>query len=69
MKKIVFSIVLVLASISTYAQKDFQGMAVYESKTSTSDFKKRFEGNKDITPEMQKMMEERMKRMFKKTFI
>lgn len=51
------------------AQKDFQGMAVYESKTSTSDFKTRMEGNKDITPEMQKMIEERMKKMFEKTFI
>ena len=44
-------------------------MAVYETKTSTSDFKKRFEGNKDITPEMQKTIEERMKKMFEKTFI
>jgi GLPGLI family protein len=44
-------------------------MAVYETKTSTEDFKKRFEGNKDITPEMQKMMEERMKKAFEKTFI
>jgi GLPGLI family protein len=50
------------------AQKDFQGMAVYESKTSTADFKSRFEGNKEITPEIQKMIEERMKKMFEKTF-
>jgi len=51
------------------AQKSFQGMAVYESKTSTADFKSRFEGNKEMTPEMQKMIEERMKKMFEKTFI
>ena len=44
-------------------------MAVYESKTSTSDFKSRMSGNKDITPEMQKMIEDRMKKMFEKTFI
>lgn len=44
-------------------------MAVYESKTSTSDFKTRFEGNKDMTPDMQKMIEDRMKKMFEKTFI
>ena len=44
-------------------------MAVYETKTSTADFKKRFEGNKDITPEMQKTIEDRMKKMFEKTFI
>ncbi len=43
-------------------------MAVYESKTSTADFKARMEGNKDVSPEMQKNMEERMKKMFEKTF-
>ncbi len=69
MKKILFSLFLILTTLFSYAQKDFQGMAVYESKTSTADFKARFEGNKDITPEMQKMIEERMKKMFEKTFI
>jgi GLPGLI family protein len=49
--------------------QEFQGMAVYESKTSTSDFKTRMEGNKEMTPDMQKMIEERMKKMFEKTFI
>ncbi len=58
-----------LAFITSNAQKDFQGMAVYESKTSTAEFKSRMDGNKDITPEMQKMIEERMKKMFEKTFI
>ena len=51
------------------AQKDFQGSATYETKTSTADFKKRFEGNKDITPEIQAMIEQRMKKMFEKTFV
>ncbi|WP_298157369.1 GLPGLI family protein [Flavobacterium sp.] len=51
------------------AQKEFQGTAVYESKTSTSEFKSRFAENKEITPEMQKMIEENMKKMFEKTFI
>lgn len=69
MKKIVASFVLFTAFLSSNAQKDFQGMAVYESKTSTADFKKRFEGNKEMTPDMQKMIEERMKKMFEKTFI
>jgi hypothetical protein len=59
MKKIVVSILFTMTFLSVFAQKDFQGMAVYESKTSTSDFKKRFEGNKEMTPEMQKMIEER----------
>jgi len=51
----------------SYAQ-DFQGMATYESKTSTADFKSRMEGNKDMTPDVQKMIEDRMKLMFEKTF-
>ena len=69
MKKIALTFSLLLAFITSNAQKDFQGMAVYESKTSTSDFKSRMSGNKDMTPEMQKMIEERMKSMFEKTFI
>jgi GLPGLI family protein len=69
MKKILFTISLLSLFITTNAQKDFQGMAVYESKTSTADFKKRFEGNKDITPEMAKMIEDRMKKMSEKTFV
>ena len=69
MKKLAFTIALLVVFITSNAQKDFQGIAVYESKTSTSDFKKRFEGNKEVTPEMQKMIEERMKKMFEKTYI
>lgn len=69
MKNIVFTFSLLVAFITANAQKDFQGMAVYESKTSTSDFKSRMSGNKDITPDMQKMIEDRMKKMFEKTFI
>lgn len=63
--------ILALTIVSSFGVKaqGFQGMAIYESKTSTSDFKMRMEGNKDITPEMQKNMEERMKKMFEKTFV
>ena len=68
MRTLLYTSLLLLAFITSNAQKDFQGMAVYESKTSTSDFKSRFEGNKEITPEMQKMIEERMKTMFEKRF-
>ncbi|HLA55135.1 MAG TPA: GLPGLI family protein [Flavobacterium sp.] len=64
----VTSAFIVLSFFNLHAQ-DFQGMAVYESKTSTADFKSRMQGNKDITPEMQKMIEERTKQMFEKTFI
>jgi GLPGLI family protein len=69
MKKIVFIGSLLLTVFLSNAQKDFQGVAIYESKTSTSDFKSQISGNKDITPEMQKMIEERMKKMFEKTFV
>jgi GLPGLI family protein len=69
MYKIIFVLVFaIVSSLGLHAQ-EFQGMAIYESKTSTSDFKTRMQGNKDITPEMQKNMEERMKKMFEKTFI
>lgn len=69
MKHLLYTSLFLLAFFTSNAQKDFQGMAVYETKTSTSDFKTRMEGNKDITPEMQKMIEERMKKAFEKTFI
>jgi GLPGLI family protein len=69
MKKIVLFFVFFLSFMQTQAQKDFQGMAVYESKTSTSEFKERMAGNKDMNPDMQKMIEERMKKMFEKTFV
>ena len=68
MKKI-FLAILGLSTFIATAQKDFQGMAVYESKTSTVEFAKNFEGNKDITPEMKTQIMERMKKMFEKTFI
>ena len=64
--------ILAIISLTTFmavAQKDFQGMAVYESKTSTSEFAKNFDGNKDMTPEMKTQIMERMKKMFEKTFV
>ena len=69
MYKLIFTLVLAIASYMGLRAQEFQGIAVYESKTSTSDFKTRMEGNKSMTPEMQKMIEERMKKMFEKTFI
>ena len=68
MKKLFLAALFLAAIFQTHAQ-DFQGMAVYESKTSTSDMKARMEGNKDITPEMRAMAESMMKKMFEKTFI
>lgn len=69
MKKIVALAIFALGISNAHAQKDFQGMAVYESKTSTADMKTMMGRNKDITPETQKIIEERMKGMFEKTFI
>lgn len=69
MSKIIFTIAVLFAVHLGLQAQEFQGMAVYESKTSTAEFKERMSGNKDITPEMQKNMEERMKKMFEKTFI
>lgn len=69
MKNLFFTSLMLLAFATSNAQKDFQGMAVYESKTSTAEFKDRMSGNKEITPEMQKMIEENMRKMFEKTFI
>jgi len=69
MKTIVVTLLTFFAAVISAIAQDFQGMAVYESKTSTSDFQSSFAGNRDITPEMQKMFEERMKKMFEKTFV
>ena len=57
MSKILFTIALLFTVHLGIQAQEFQGVAVYESKTSTSDFKARMEGNKDISPEMQKNME------------
>ena len=69
MYKVIIAVVLTVASYMGLRAQEFQGMAVYESKTSTSDFKSRMEGNREMTPDMQKRREERMKKMFEKTFI
>lgn len=68
MKKL-FSIAIVLLSVVSTSAQEFQGLAVYESKTSTSDLKANFGGNREITPEMQKNIEERMRKMMEKTFV
>jgi len=69
MNKIIFTLVLWMASYLGLKAQEFQGMAVYQSKTSTEDMKVRLSENKNLTPEMQKTIEERMKKMFEKTFI
>jgi GLPGLI family protein len=60
---------LLLGILTVFAQKEFQGLAVYASKTSSADMSKRLDGNKDMTPDVRKMIEERMKSVLEKTFI
>jgi GLPGLI family protein len=69
MYKLIFTVALAMTSCMGLHAQEFQGMATYESKTSIADFKTRMEGNKNMTPDVQKMIEERMKKMFEKTFI
>jgi GLPGLI family protein len=59
-------VVLVLSASAKVLAQDFQGMAVYESKTSLGDLKI---GGKDMNDEMSKLIMERMKKQFEKTFI
>jgi len=68
MKKIILSVAIIFASILSVNAQGFQGMAVYESKTSMGDDMPKLD-SKEITPEMRKMIEERMKSMFEKTFV
>jgi GLPGLI family protein len=69
MRNLLYTSLCLLAFFTANAQKDFQAMAVYESKTSTADFKTSFGGNKNVSPDMQKMIEERVKKALEKTYI
>ncbi len=66
MKKIVLLIAVVFNYVTATAQ-DFQGVAYYESKTSFDDFPS--PPGREMTAEMKKRMQERMKSMFEKTYI
>jgi radical SAM superfamily enzyme len=66
MNKFIILLSLAIVSFLDLQAQDFQGLVVYESKTSTADFK--MGDNKEMTPEMQKMIEERMKKFSEKTF-
>lgn len=68
MHKISLTLGVIFLTYFGASAQAFQGMAVYESKTSTADFKARMSGNRNVTPEMQKNFEEGMKSMFEKTF-
>lgn len=57
-----------LAAYFLGSAQNFQGVAVYESKTSLGQDLAKI-SNLDMDPEMKKMVEEQMKKMFEKTFI
>ncbi|MFN3756235.1 MAG: GLPGLI family protein [Flavobacterium sp.] len=69
MKNIVFLLCFIFLSIPTVFAQSFSGMAVYESKTSTADMMANMQGNREIPPDRMKMIEDRMKKAFEKTFI
>lgn len=68
MIRLIIQLTILLITAVGFSQ-NFQGMAVYESKTSTSEASERMRDNKNITPEMLVMIEARMKKMSEKTFI
>lgn len=64
--KTLIACLALFASTFTYAQDSFQGIATYQSKT-TMDLDGW--GGRKMSPERKKMIMERMKSMFEKTFI
>jgi len=64
--KSLFTLVLFIASLASFAQKDFQGKATYMSKT-TMDMDSW--GNGQVSDQQKKQIAERMKSMLEKTFI
>ena len=65
--KSIYTLLLAFVSITTFAQKDFQGKATYMSKT-TMDMS-RWSRNGQMTEARKKQIAERMKSMLEKTFI
>lgn len=66
MKKLSIFIISLMGLAAT--AQDFQGVATYESKTALPDMSG-MRRPKDITPEMEKQMQERMKKALEKTYI
>jgi GLPGLI family protein len=62
----IFACITLLATSLTFAQDDFQGVATYMSKT-TVDMDNW--GGREMSPERKKMIMDRMKNMFEKTYI
>lgn len=65
--KTVITYLALFCSVVVFAQKNFQGKAVYQKKTKID--VSRFENNKNIPPERKKMIIDRMKKRSNRTFI
>ena len=67
MKNIILT-ALTICAIQSQTAQEFQGMAVYQSKTQMPNMSARM-GGRDVTPEMRAQMEERIKKRLEKTFV
>ncbi|WP_395052037.1 GLPGLI family protein [Flavobacterium sp.] len=68
MFKILLSLFLFF-SISSFCQKSYNGIITYESKKNSDDFKKLALSDPKMDPTMRKFIEDKMNKMFNKTFI
>ncbi|AUC21078.1 MULTISPECIES: GLPGLI family protein [Polaribacter] len=66
--KSLFTFILALVSIITFGQKDFQGKAIYMSKTSI-DLSNFARGGEQLSEARKKQLQARMKSQLEKTFI
>ncbi|MBE9490400.1 MAG: GLPGLI family protein [Bacteroidetes bacterium] len=64
--KLIVSVLTIFISATTFAQQDFQGKAIYQSKTTLdmSNF-----GGREMSEDMKKQIAERMKSAFEKTYV
>jgi GLPGLI family protein len=69
MKTIIITLISFFGVVINAIAQDFQGIAIYESKTSSADMMANISGNREISPDRKAQIEENMKKMFEKTFI
>jgi GLPGLI family protein len=69
MKTIIITLISLFGVVLNAIAQDFQGIAIYESKTSSADMMANISGNREISPDRKAQIEENMKKMFEKTFI
>ena len=67
--KLLFTVFFALVTISTFSQKDFQGKAIYMSKTTMDMSSFGGRGGGQMTEARKKEIADRMKSILEKTFI